>query len=128
MPTVPIDGQIILLTAAKASVPPARLPDLLERTSKQVNADLERYRREYERLYKGSTREAFLVSRDHWDRRGAHVGLTEREIAAVCRAHEEQLLRVGRRTNREVEFETALEIRDPVFVATKQVCDEGWQR
>ena len=118
MADVPIDGQVLMLAAAKASVPPARLPTLVERAAEPVNDDLERYRREFERIYAGDDREAFLVEWGHWGELGAELGLSDREVSAVRRAHEEQLRRIGRRTDREDEFETALEIREPVFVST----------
>ena len=122
----PIDGQVLLLAAAKSSVPPTRLPDLVDRTQAVLEERLERYRREYERLYDGGDEggedgedfEAFLVDWGHWEELGDEVGLEERERSAVRRAHEEQLLRVGRRLDREDEFETALEIREPVLIGT----------
>lgn len=118
----PIDGQVLLLTAAKSSVPPTRLPDLIDRTQAVLADELERYRREYERIYEGEAEnagfEAFLVDWGHWEELGDEVGLEERERSAVRRAHEEQLLRVGRRLDREDEFETALEIREPVLIGT----------
>src|SRR6056297_2509402 len=113
----PIEGQILLLTAAKASVAPTRLPDLIDRAQAVLGTDLERYRREYERLYADDDLEVFLVDRDHWDGLGACLDVTDRERSAIRRAHEEQLLRIGRRTDREAEFETALEIREPVVIA-----------
>ena len=123
----PIDGQVLLLTAAKSSVPPTRLPDLVDRTQAALASRLERYRREYERIYDGAEEddpfEAFLVDWGHWKELGDEVGLEERERSAVRRAHEEQLLRVGRRLDREDEFETALEIREPVLIGTTETDD-----
>ncbi|ELZ11428.1 hypothetical protein C478_13495 [Natrinema thermotolerans DSM 11552] len=116
----PIEGQVLLLTAAKASVPATRLPDLIERAQARVGPDRERYRREFERCYADDDLEAFLVSWGHWEGIGEEIGLTDRELSAVRRAHEEQLLRIGRRTDREAEFETALEIREPVVIATPE--------
>lgn len=112
----PIEGQVLLLTAAKASVSGNRLPELIDRAQTALAADRERYRREYERVHRDEGREAFLVEWGHWDERGDDLGFSKRERAAVRRAHEEQLLRIGRRTDREAEFETALEIRDPVCI------------
>ncbi|WP_049922652.1 hypothetical protein [Halopiger djelfimassiliensis] len=114
----PIEGQVLLLTAAKASVPPNRLPALVDRAQAVLDSRRERYRREYERVYEGETFEAFLVKWGHWDELGEELSLTARERSAVRRAHEEQLLRVGRRSDREPEFETALEIREPVVIGT----------
>lgn len=112
----PIEGQILLLTAAKASVAPTRLPDLIDRAQAMLGPDLERYRREYERLYADADLEVFLVDWGHWDGLGARLDVSDRELSAIRRAHEEQLLRIGRRTDREAEFETALEIREPVVI------------
>ncbi|MFA9425563.1 hypothetical protein [Natronorubrum sp. A-ect3] len=114
----PIDGQVLILTAAKASVPPARLPDLVDRAQKRLAPALERYRREYERLYADDEREVFLVEWGHWETLGDDLEVSDRELAAIRRAHEEQLLRIGRRTDREDTFETALEIREPVCIGT----------
>jgi len=116
----PIEGQVLLLTAAKASVPATRLPDLVERTQARLGPERERYRREFERCYAGDDLEAFLVGWGHWEDVGEEIGLTDRELSAVRRAHEEQLLRIGRRTDREAEFETALEIREPVVIAAPE--------
>lgn len=125
MADAPIDGQVIVLTAAKASVPPARLPDLLERTAAHLNPQLGRYRREYEQVYGDEHREAFLVEWGHWDEVGATLDLDDREASAVRRAHEEQLLRIGRKRDREAEFETALEIREAVFLPTDEAAGEA---
>lgn len=112
----PIEGQVLLLTAAKASVPATRLPDLVDLTQERLATKREQYRREYERLHETETFEAFLVDPGHWETIGSDLEFSDRELSAVRRAHEEQLLRVGRRTDREAEFETALEIREPVLV------------
>ncbi|AFO59206.1 hypothetical protein [Natrinema sp. J7-2] len=114
----PIEGQVLMLTAAKASVPPTRLPELLERAQTVLAPNRDRYRREHERLHATADRDVFLVDHGHWTEIGAAVGGSDRELSAIRRAHEEQLLRIGRRTGRESEFETALEIRDPVVIGT----------
>ncbi|QSW97884.1 hypothetical protein [Haloterrigena alkaliphila] len=114
----PIEGQILLLTAAKASVASTRLPELVERAQAHLAPERERYRQEYERVHAGDQREAFLVEWGHWDALGEALEASERELSAIRRAHEEQLLRIGRRTDREDEFETALEIREPVCIGT----------
>lgn len=114
----PIEGQILLLAAAKSSVTPTRLPDLVDVAQEHLAAERERYRREYERLYDDDDLEAFAVETGHWAELGAELELGDRELSAVRRAHEEQLLRIGRRTDREDEFETALEIREPVVIGT----------
>ncbi|QLG51026.1 hypothetical protein [Natrinema halophilum] len=112
----PIAGQVLLLTAAKASVPGSALPSLIDRVQTLLEPELDRYRRDYERLFSDETLEIFLVDRGHWNEIGNALDVTDRELAAVRRTHEEQLLSIGRRTDRESEFETALEIRDPVVI------------
>jgi hypothetical protein len=114
----PIEGQILVLTAAKASVTPARLPVLVAQAQAYLRAELPRYRREYERPHADGDREAFLVEWGHWEELAEALGFDDRERSAVRRAHEEQLLRIGRRTDREAEFETALEIREPLLIGT----------
>lgn len=114
----PIEGQVLVLTAAKASVPGTQLPDLIERAQAVLRPALERYRREYERLYADDDLEVFLVDWGHWEEIGERLDLNDRELSAVRRAHEEQLVRIGRRRDRESEFETALEIREPVVIGT----------
>lgn len=117
----PIEGQVLLLTAAKASVPPTRLPDLVDLAQEHLAPHLDRYRREYECVHEDGDGEfrAFLADEGHWEEVGDRLGFDRRERAAVHRAHEEQLLRIGRREGREAEFESALEIREPVLVALR---------
>ena len=62
-------------------------------------------------------RVVFLAETGHWDRVGDRLGLDELEVAAVRRAHEEQLRWIGRAEGRESAFEVALEIHDPVLVS-----------
>lgn len=114
----PIEGQILLLTAAKASVASTRLPELVERAQAHLAPERQRYRQEYERVHADDQREAFLVEWGHWESLGEVLEASERELSAIRRAHEEQLLRIGRRTDREEEFEAALEIREPVCIGT----------
>ncbi|MFC7172912.1 hypothetical protein ACFQL0_05220 [Haloplanus litoreus] len=105
-----------MLTAAKASVGPGRLSDLLAAVQSDLRDRLDTYRREFERVADGDDREVFLVPTDHWERIGERLGLDRREIDAVARAHAEQLRRIGSETDRRDEFETALEIREAVVV------------
>ncbi|ELY44251.1 hypothetical protein [Natronorubrum sulfidifaciens] len=114
----PIDGQVLVLTAAKASVPPSRLPALVDRAQELLSPRLEQYRRAYERLEADDDRELFLVEWGHWESLADDLEVTDRELSAIRRAHEEQLLRIGRRTDREATFETALEIREAVCIGT----------
>ncbi|WP_436347338.1 hypothetical protein [Natronorubrum sp. FCH18a] len=121
----PIEGQVLVLAAAKASVTPERLPELVDRAQTLLGPALERYRREYERLHAGDDLEVFLAEWGHWDELGDDLDLSERERSAVRRAHEEQLLRIGRRTDREAAFESALEIREPVCIGTSSDRGDG---
>ncbi len=115
----PIEGQVLMLAAAKASVGP-RLPALVDRVQAILGERLGQYRREYECVHETADRACFLVEWGHWETLGDELGLDRRERSAVRRAHEEQLLRIGRRTDRETEFETALEIREPVVVGLRK--------
>ena len=111
-----IDGQVLLLAAAKASVGPQRLPDLVEVVQSSLGDHLPEYRREYEVAFEDPDRLGFFVEADHWAELGRQLGLGERERDAVERVHTEQLRRVGRNTDREDEFETALDIREAVVI------------
>ena len=114
--THPIEGQIVLLAGAQASVPLRRLSTLLEHVQRHLGPDRETYARRFECI-DGETRVYYLLGDGDWERVGEELDLDEREVAAVKRAHREQFLRAGRRLDREAEFETALEIRQPVAVA-----------
>ncbi|MFP8955651.1 hypothetical protein ACLI4Y_02905 [Natrialbaceae archaeon A-CW3] len=116
MPAEPIEGQILLLTAAKASVPASSLPDLIDQTQRRLVADIEQYRRRTECAFEDDDRAVFLVAPGFWDEIGSELGFTDRETAAVRRAHTEQLERIGHRQERDDEFESALEIREVVCI------------
>lgn len=114
----PLDGQVLLVSAVKASVPGKKLPILVDRTQKalvQIHPDVEQ---QFERIYEGDEYDIFLVTDGFWDELGDRLGLHRRELSAVRRAHEEQLRYVGRRDDREAEFDTALEIRDALVIGT----------
>jgi hypothetical protein len=115
-PNSPIDGQVFMLTSAKASVGPGRLSDLLAAVQADLGDRLDTYRREFERVADDDGREVFLVPTDHWERVGERLGFGRREVDAVARAHAEQLRRIGSETGRREEFETALDIRQAVVV------------
>lgn len=116
MSEFPIEGQILVLTAAKASVAPKVLPDLLTRVQADLAPRLDDYRREFECVAVEDERETFLVPSDHWQTVGDRLGFGRRETDAVRRAHTEQLRRLGSRLDRRDEFETALEIREAVVI------------
>jgi hypothetical protein len=113
---VPIEGQVQLLAAAKASIAPHRLPDLLAAVQADLGPRLDDYRRQYEQVHRDDDACVFFVPADHWDAIGERLGFDRRETAAVRRAHEAQLRRVGRRADRRDEFERALDIRTAVVV------------
>ncbi|MFD1514604.1 hypothetical protein [Halomarina rubra] len=112
----PIDGPALLLAAAKASVGPQLLPDLVDHVQADLGERLDDYRRRYELVDETDDACVFLVEAGHWETLGDRLGLDRRERDAVKRAHEEHLRRVGERTERREEFETALEIRECVVV------------
>jgi hypothetical protein len=115
----PLDGQVLILAAAKASVPAERLPDLVDQVQADLGPRLETYRRAYEAVHESAERWVFLVPPDHWETVGDRLGFTTRECEAVRRAHEEQLRRVGSEADRREEFESALEIRSAVVVGVE---------
>lgn len=117
----PLDGQVLILAAAKASVPAERLPGLVDRVQADLGPRFETYRRSYEAVHEADDRWVFLVPLDHWESVGDRLGLTLREREAVRRAHEEQLRRVGSETDRREEFESALDIRSAVVVGVADV-------
>jgi hypothetical protein len=114
----PLDGQVLLLAAAKASVAPEEVPTLVDRAQGHLGPRLEAYRREYECVAEEDDRVVFLVEPGHWAEVGDELGLNEREVDALRRAHEEQLRRTGTVGDRREEFESALDIREAVVVGT----------
>ncbi|AZQ14669.1 hypothetical protein [Halorubrum sp. PV6] len=111
----PIEGTALVKSAALASVPAGRLPELLACVQADLGPHLDDYRRRYEQIAATADREAFLVEPDHWEGVGDRLGLSDRERDAVVRAHEAAVERVGGRERRS-EFETALEIRSGVVI------------
>ena len=114
-PTHPIEGQIVLLAGAQASVTLQRLSALLAEVQRHLAPSRAAYERRFERL-EGAEHVYYLAGLDHWERVGDDLGLSEAETDAVRRAHEAQFRRDGRRLDRTEEFETALEIRHPVVI------------
>lgn len=114
----PVDGQVVLLAAAKASVPGSRLPELLERAQVRLSPELDDYRRRYELAVETDERCCFFVPADHWEAFGGEHGLERREYEALRRTHEEQLKRLGKREDRRAEFETALDVRSAIVIGT----------
>ncbi|WP_276261075.1 hypothetical protein [Haloglomus litoreum] len=112
----PMDGQVLLLAAAKASVSPQRLPDLVDLAQAHLGDRLAEYRREYEVAFTEPDRVGFFVEADHWDDLGGRLGFDDNETDALRRVHAAQLRRVGTDAGRRDEFETALEIREAVVI------------
>lgn len=112
----PIDGNALLLAAAKASVGPQLLPELVERVQANVGPRIHEYRERYETAHETDDYAAFFVESDHWDHLGDAVGLGARQRDAVRRAHTEHLRLVGSSIDRRDEFETSLEIREVVVI------------
>ena len=119
----PLDGQVLILAAAKASVPAERLPTLVDRVQADLRGRLATYRRAYEAVDESPERWVFLVPPDHWEAVGDRLGLARREREAVRRAHEEQLRRLGTRQDRREEFESALDIRSAVVIGIEDETD-----
>jgi hypothetical protein len=112
----PIEGQVLVLTAAKASVGGQRVPDLVAEARRELEPRTEDLRRRYECVHEDDVRVVFLAPEGFWEDVGDELGLSRREYEAVARAHAEQLLRVGDREGRKEEFETALEVREAVVI------------
>jgi len=115
--THPIDGQVVLLAGAKASVPLEHLSMLLERVQRHLGSRLAAYERRYECVHSKDGGRAFLVESGHWRGVGDELELNDRETDAIERTHAEQLRRLGKELDRTDEFETALEIREAVVLA-----------
>ncbi|SEF93555.1 hypothetical protein [Halobellus limi] len=121
---LPLDGDVLMYTGATASVAPERLAPLLREVQSHLDPQFEAYARSYERAHADEERAVFLVPDGHWTDVGSELGLPEREVDAVRRAHAQQLRRIGTRTDRREELETALEIREAVVVGRRSsVCD-----
>jgi len=112
----PIEGQVMLVASAKASVTASRLPGLVRRVQSVLGERVAEYERRHERVFATPPDLYFLAPGDHWATLGEELGLDEAETDAVRRAHTEQLRRAARREDREAELETALEIRDAVVI------------
>lgn len=110
----PIDGHALLLAAAKGSVTPRRLPGLLDRVQRGVAERHERYDRGYECAAETQRWRAYFVEEGHRAELGATMGLSDREVDGVRRAHAAHLRRAGGDRGRREEFETALELREVV--------------
>ncbi len=111
----PVEGTPFMLAAARASVPPQRLSELLAAAASVL--DHEWYDRRYERALAADGYDAYFVEAGHWAEVGDDQGWNRREHEAVARAHREQLLHAGKSEGRPEEFETALELREVVVIS-----------
>ncbi|ELZ77966.1 hypothetical protein C455_09793 [Haloferax larsenii JCM 13917] len=111
-----VDGTAIMLAAAKASVPADQVPLLLDRAQLYLDTHADEYDREFECVYEDDETAVYFVPLGHWDTKGLEIGFSHRELDAVRRAHTEHLRRVGTKSDRRDEFETALEIREVAVV------------
>ena len=114
--SIPLDGDVLLYTGATASVGPERIEPLLRTTQAYLRERAATYRRSYESALVDDERRILLVPEGHWAEIGAELGLPDRETDAARRAHAQQLRRLGSKTDRREEFETALEIREAVVL------------
>ncbi|MFC7135573.1 hypothetical protein [Halobaculum litoreum] len=112
----PIDANALMIAAAKASVGAGRLPELLRRADDHLRANADEYERRFERVDDTDGVATYLVPDGHWAEVGEALGVNRREVDALRRAHEQHLLRVGTRSRRRREFETALELREAAVV------------
>lgn len=110
----PIEGQIVLLAAAQASVTLEHLSKLLARAQPALRQRRDEYDRQYERIDGSGGVVYYLAETGHWADVGASLGFADREVDAVRRTHTAQFRRDGRRLGRSAEFESALELRDAV--------------
>lgn len=112
----PLEGDVLVLTAAKASVAGERVPILVSKAQNEVETRAEQLRRNNECVFEDDERAVYLVPTGFWAEVGEAVELGPREYEAVARAHAEQLRRIGRREDRNEEFGMAMELREAVVV------------
>lgn len=113
----PIEGQVVLMAGAKASVALPRLSKLLELVQEYFADRRAAYEKQFERIEGSDGIVYYLAERNHWNEIGDALELSKRDVDAVRRTHEAQFERDGRRLDRADEFETSLEIRDVLAVA-----------
>ncbi len=119
VPDGPLDGNAVVLAAAKASVSGERLPDLADRAQDLLATRRERYERRYECVYAGDDAAVFLVEEGHWADLGAELHLERREWKALRRVHGEHLKQLGGSLDRRAEFEAALDVREVVVIGAE---------
>ncbi|MFB6117154.1 hypothetical protein [Halosegnis sp.] len=115
-PAHPITGTPYMLAAARASVPPTRLSELLTAAQTFLADRRDRYERQYEQPLATDDYETYLVDEGHWADVGERLDWRRRDHEAVARAHRQQLLHAGKTADRHAEFETALDLREAVVI------------
>jgi hypothetical protein len=114
----PLDGNAVVLAAAKASVSGELLPDLVGRAQELLDSRRDRYERGYECIHEDGEAAVFLVEEGHWADLGEAFDLERREWEALRRAHGEHLKQLGGDLGRRTEFETALDVREVVVIGS----------
>jgi len=89
--THPIEGQIVVLAGAQASVPLSTLSELIERTQRHLVERRATYERRFERIDGTDDAVFYLVDDGRWETIGEALGFDGRELDAVRRTHESQL-------------------------------------
>lgn len=112
----PLDGNAIVLAAAKASVSGELLPELVDRAQATLEPRRDEYARRYECVHEDDTQAVFFVEEGHWADLGQELDLERREWAALRRVHAEHLKQLGGKLGRREEFETALDVREVVVI------------
>ena len=112
----PLDGEALVLAAAKASVSGERLPDLADRAQGLLGPRLPEYGRRYESAHEDESATVFFVEAGHWADLGEEMALNEREWEALRRAHAAHLRELGDDLDRGEEFETAPDLREAVVI------------
>lgn len=118
VPDSTLNGNAIVLAAAKASVSGDRLPELVDRAQDRLATRRDRYERRYERVHEDDDGAVFLVEEGHWADLGAELDLERREWKALRRVHGEHLKQLGGTLDRRAEFETALDVREVVVIGS----------
>lgn len=116
----PLDGNALVLAAAKASVSGEQLPKLVDDAQSRLADRRDAYRRRYECVHDDDDRTVFLVEEGHWQTLGDEWGLDDRAWRALRRAHREQLGQLAGDLDRRQEFDAALELREVVVIGTEQ--------
>ena len=75
LPGDPIEGDVLVLVAAKASVAPERLAPLVDTVQAHLEDDAAAFQRRYECAYETDGEAAFFVDDGFWETVGTDLGL-----------------------------------------------------